>query len=49
MFLLATVSSDPFESIVQAVSILLAIMAVVLIGGLTDYRKEKQFIKLYLE
>jgi len=30
-------------------SILVAICAVVIIGALTDYRKEKQFIELFLE
>lgn len=49
MFLLATVSADPFESIVQALSILIAILAVVIIGAITDYRKEQQFIALYME
>ncbi|CAD8194355.1 unnamed protein product [Paramecium octaurelia] len=49
MFLMALFSEEPFEQIVQAFSILIAICAVVIIGAMTDYRKEKQFRQLYLE
>ncbi|CAD8113213.1 unnamed protein product [Paramecium primaurelia] len=49
MFMMAFFSEEPFEQIVQAFSILIAICAVVIIGAMTDYRKEKQFRQLYLE
>ncbi|CAD8112179.1 unnamed protein product [Paramecium sonneborni] len=49
MFLMALFSEEPVEQIVQAISILIAICAVVIIGAMTDYRKEKQFRQLYLE
>lgn len=41
MFSLAFLSPDPLDSIIQAVSIVIAVLMVVLIGATTDYRKEK--------
>ncbi|KAM3130810.1 hypothetical protein pb186bvf_017105 [Paramecium bursaria] len=49
MFSLAFLSPDPLDSIIQAVSIVIAVLMVVMIGATTDYRKEKQFVNLYLE
>jgi len=44
--ILGFVAENPEETWIQAGTILIAIGIVVIVGGLSDYRKERQFRKL---